>query len=152
MCRALRVLSKNKNFDLCQLLERIQVCFDGEVRDEPPECHEKRLALKLTREAVADIEFVPLPPVKARGLPASNSEASQPPCDVVLAVHLAGEALRGKLRKRRGLPHRQPNCHHSPRMRKAGVPFLSFSFCLFPFLSNFGMSFVRPDPPAASKV
>lgn len=62
VCRALRVLAKNHNFDLGHLLERIQARFDDEVRAQSPECRENRFALKLTREAVADIECVPFPP------------------------------------------------------------------------------------------
>lgn len=61
VCRALRVLAKNDNFDLGHLFERIQAHLDDEVRVQSPQCREKRFALKLTREAVADIECVPLP-------------------------------------------------------------------------------------------
>lgn len=77
VCRSLRVLAKNENFDLGHLLERIQSHFDDEVRAQSPEWREKRYALKLTREAVAEIECVP-PPPPCQLRPASDTALHSP--------------------------------------------------------------------------
>ncbi|KAK1828847.1 hypothetical protein QBC39DRAFT_374322 [Podospora conica] len=110
-CRALRYLSKKSDFDLCHLLERIQARFDDEVRDQSPECREKRFALKLLREAVNDINPAAW---RLRGT-RSSARAGSPSS----TIHSARSPSRARSPSP---PRSQSRPADTPRSRPAYIP------------------------------